>query len=80
MFPLSVSLLYMLTNMLSTKEGLLYFTILVGLVIHGCKIYEDIVLRNSFIYSLCSCFKRLWLKSPQIIMFIYFFNLVESYF
>ena len=32
--------------MLSIKEGLLHFTILEGLVMRGCKKFEDIVLRN----------------------------------
>ena len=48
MFPLGISLSYMLTNMLSTKEVLLYYTILAGLVICACKKFEGIVLRNIF--------------------------------
>ena len=37
---------YMLKNMLSIKESLLYFTILEGLAMHGCKKFGDILLRN----------------------------------
>ena len=42
-----------LTNMLSAMEGLLHFTILVGLVIHGCKKFED-ALRNSLIHLIAN--------------------------
>ena len=44
MFPLGTSLSYMLTKWISTKENLLYFTIVVDLVKHGFKNFEDIIL------------------------------------
>ena len=42
-----------LTNMLSTMEGLLHFTILVSLVRRGCKKFED-SLRNSLIHLIAN--------------------------